>query len=165
MLLARRSNVLHESGYSIRPAMPADAPALQRHCFPTQAVEEVASYLNWCLRQTENGRLVRLVAEANGEAIANAQLTLRGKIAEIGSLVVAEGYRGRGIGTALIAALADIARQRGARALEIGVRPDDERAHTLYVRLGFVPHHQVETNLVSGRRVLYLRRTIPTPLP
>ena len=154
----------HELGYSIRPAMPADALALQQHCFPTQSVEEVASYLNWCLRQAGRGRLVRLVAEADGEAIANAQLTLYGEIAEIGSLVVAENYRGCRIGTALITTLLDAARMRGAQAVEIGVQPDNGAACALYTRLGFVPHRQVETRYAPGGRVLYLRRTITTPL-
>ncbi|MCR4405892.1 MAG: GNAT family N-acetyltransferase [Anaerolineae bacterium] len=154
----------HDLGYSFRPARPADALALQRHCFPTQSVEEVASYLNWCLRQAESGRLVRLVAEANGEAIANAQLTLHGEIAEIGSLVVAENYRGCGIGTALITTLLEAARMHGAQAVEIGVQPDNEDACALYTRLGFVPHRQVETRYAPGGRVLYLRQTITTPL-
>jgi len=33
--------VPREPGYIIRPATLADAPALQRHCFPTQSVEDV----------------------------------------------------------------------------------------------------------------------------
>jgi len=154
--------VPNESGYIIRPATLADAPALQRHCFPAQSVEDVANYLGWCLCQAEKGRLARLVAEVSGEAIANAQLTLHGEVAEIGSLVVAEGCRQRGIGTALIAALADFARERGAQVLEIGVRPDDVRVRALYTRLGFVPHRQVEVSFVPGGRVLYLRRAILT---
>jgi len=146
--------------YAIRPAALTDAPALQRHCFSAQSLEEVTDYLRWCLRQMGRGRIFRLVAEIGGEAVANAQLTLRGPVAEIGSLVVAEAYRGRGIGTALIAALADIARQHGAQSLEIGVLARDERVLTLYTRLGFVPHHQVESRLLPGGRVLYLQRAM-----
>jgi GNAT superfamily N-acetyltransferase len=155
-------NASHEPAYIIRPARLSDALTLQRHCFPEQSVEDVADYLNWCLRQAERGQLVRLVAEVGGEAVANVQLTLRGEVAEIGSLVVAEGYRGRGIGTALIAALTDVARERGAQVLEIGVGPDDEHVRSLYTRLGFVPHHQVEVNFVPGGRVFYLRRAVLT---
>jgi ribosomal protein S18 acetylase RimI-like enzyme len=153
-------NVLHKPKYITRPARLADAPALQHYCFPLQSVADVTSYLSWCLRQAEKGQLVRLVAEVGGEAIANAQLTLHGEVAEIGSLVVADGYRGRGIGTSLIAALTKLARERGAKVLEIGVQPDDERVCGLYARLGFIPYHRVEANSVPGGRVLYLRREI-----
>ncbi|MBC7249461.1 MAG: GNAT family N-acetyltransferase [Anaerolineae bacterium] len=146
--------------YAIRPATLGDAPALQRHCFSTQSLEEVTDYLRWCLRQRAQRRVFRLVAEVGGEAVANAQLTLRGPVAEIGSLVVAEAYRGHGIGTALITTLTDIARQHGAQSLEMGVQAHDERVLALYTRLGFVPHHRVESRLVPGGRVLYLRRAI-----
>jgi len=152
--------VPHKGGCVIRLATLADAPALQHHCFPTQSVEDVANYLGWCLRQAGTGWLVRLVAEVGSEAVANAQLTLHGEVAEIGSLVVAEGYRGRGIGTALIVALAEVACERGAKVLEIGVRQDDERVRALYTRLGFLPHHRVEGGFVPGGQVLYLRRAV-----
>ncbi|MDY7039700.1 MAG: GNAT family N-acetyltransferase [Chloroflexota bacterium] len=155
-------NVSHEAMYVIRPAALDDARALQRNCFPARSLDDVSGYLSWCLHQAEKGQLVRLVAEIDAQAVANAQLTMLGDVAEIGSLVVAEGYRGSGIGTALIAALVDIARERGMKVLEIGVRPDDERVRALYARLGFVPHHQVEVSFVPGGRVLYLRQAIWT---
>ncbi|WP_313796938.1 GNAT family N-acetyltransferase [Falsirhodobacter algicola] len=59
----------------------------------------------------------------------------------IDGLCVAGGYRGRGIGTALIAAICDEARTRGHPAVRLDVVDSNLRARDLYLRLGF---HEVD---------------------
>ena len=146
---------------TIRRVRSSDASALQRHCFPDQALWEVQGYLIWCERQAAKGQMVRLVAEVSGEAMANAQLTLRRDWAEIGSLVVAEGWRRQGIATRLIEALTEIARQQGVRALEIGVSQSAPGVQRLYRSLGFVPYKEVELDFIrEGNRVVYLRKEL-----
>lgn len=57
----------------------------------------------------------------------------------IDGLAVAEGWRGRGLGSALIAALAAEAQARGYRSLRLDVADQNDRARALYERLGFDP--------------------------
>jgi ribosomal-protein-alanine N-acetyltransferase len=122
---------------SIRPAQLDDADALHRHCYPAQVLEDVRDYLAWCLRQADKGRIVRLVAEVDGQAVGNAQLTVWGSEGEIGSLVVAEGYRRRGLAKRLLAELIAEARQRDLAALEIRVCECQPAILAFYERLGF----------------------------
>jgi ribosomal-protein-alanine N-acetyltransferase len=122
---------------SIRPARLDDADALHRHCYPDQALEDVQDYLAWCLRQAEKGRIVRLVAEVDRQVVGNAQLTVWGLEGEIGSLVVAEGYRRRGLARRLLAELIAQAEQRNLVTLEIRVCQRQPAILAFYERLGF----------------------------
>jgi RimJ/RimL family protein N-acetyltransferase len=47
-------------------------------------------------------------------------------------------HRGKGIGTALVRAAIDMAKATGLTRIELTVREHNERAITLYERLGFV---------------------------
>ena len=50
--------------------------------------------------------------------------------------------RGRGVGTAVMGALAAWARDRGAASSYLFTEADNVVAHRLYARLGFAPHHR-----------------------
>jgi ribosomal protein S18 acetylase RimI-like enzyme len=121
----------------IRPACMDDAEAVHRHCYPHNNLDEVRDYLAWCLRQAEKGRIVRLVAEVDGQAVGNVQLTVWGQDGEVGSLCVGKDYRQRGLARRLLTEVIGEARQRGLVALEISV--DDNQAAILafYQKLGF----------------------------
>jgi GNAT superfamily N-acetyltransferase len=121
----------------IRPARLDDAGALQRHCYPDHALEDVQGYLAWCLRQAEKGRIVRLVAQVDGQAVGNAQLTVWGQEGEIGSLVVGQGYRRRGLATRLLTELIAEAARRDLVALEISVCGCQPAILAFYEKLGF----------------------------
>jgi len=56
---------------------------------------------------------------------------------EIG-MMVAAGWRGRGVGSALVAAAIDWARARDLHKLTLGVFPQNEAAIALYRKFGFV---------------------------
>lgn len=73
--------------------------------------------------------------------------------AEIITLGVAPEARRRGIGTALLAAAAREARERGAISLFLEVADDNFAARRLYEELGFVA--------VGKRRAYYARGTLP----
>jgi ribosomal protein S18 acetylase RimI-like enzyme len=62
----------------------------------------------------------------------------------IEDVVVDQTERGGGIGSALVEAAVDVARQAGARTVDLTSRPDREAANRLYQRLGFVRR---ETNV------------------
>jgi ribosomal-protein-alanine N-acetyltransferase len=53
------------------------------------------------------------------------------------TIAVRQAYWGRGIGSALLAALLDAARERGRAEVFLEVRADNPRAHGLYLRRGF----------------------------
>jgi RimJ/RimL family protein N-acetyltransferase len=67
---------------------------------------------------------------------------------ELGMLVAAD-WRGRGVGTALVAAVIDWARERRLHKLTLGVFPHNEAAIALYRQFGFVE---------EGRRAGQIRR-------
>ncbi|RIX31418.1 GNAT family N-acetyltransferase [Amnibacterium setariae] len=66
---------------------------------------------------------------------------LGGGDAELKSMRTAPAARGRGVATAVLVALVDLARERGERRLllETGTGPFFEPAVRLYLRHGFVP--------------------------
>lgn len=152
------------NGVGIRPLALSDVRDLQRYCFPEESPESVADYVKRALRYVERGQAAHLVAEADGHAIANAQLICWRKRAEIGSLVVAEPLRGRGIGTALINALSAAAADLGVEQIEIGADRSKERVLNLYQRLGFAPHKEVcvPGDGINYDHIVYLIKPVPS---
>jgi len=59
--------------------------------------------------------------------------------ATIDDVVVDEAVRGRGVGAALTREALQLAKSRGARAVDLTSRPSREAANRLYQRLGFTP--------------------------
>ncbi len=123
----------------IRPARLEDAGALHRHCYPEASLDDLQHYLAWCLARERQGRILRLVAEVDGQAVANAQLTVWGGVGEIGSVVVAEDHRRQGLARKLITRLIGEARQRGLISAEIAVHEGQTAILAFYRRLGFEP--------------------------
>jgi GNAT superfamily N-acetyltransferase len=58
---------------------------------------------------------------------------------ELVAMWVAPSHRRRGVGAALVARVADWAREQGATTLELGVMATNERAFAAYRRMGFRP--------------------------
>jgi ribosomal protein S18 acetylase RimI-like enzyme len=123
----------------IRPARLDDAQGLQRNCYPDQSLGEVYDYLAWCLRQAKNGRIVRLVAEVEGQVAGNAQLTVWGQEGEIGSLAVGQEFRRRGLARRLLGELIAEAKSKGLTSLEIRVSIDQPAILAFYISMGFHP--------------------------
>lgn len=72
--------------------------------------------------------------------------SFRGKpLINIHDLAVAPGFRGRGIGRALLTAIDDEARCLGCCRVTLEVRADNELAWQLYRRCGFRPSEPAET--------------------
>jgi RimJ/RimL family protein N-acetyltransferase len=97
---------------------------------------------NWQL----DGMFVALVA---GEVVGDlwVEQTSFG-YGEIGMMVAAD-WRGRGVGTALVAAAIDWARTHGLHKLTLSVFPHNDAAIALYRKFGFVE---------EGRRSKQIRR-------
>ena len=90
-----------------------------------------------------------LVAIAGGEIVGQLHVeeTWFG-YGEVGMMVAAD-WRGRGVGSALMAAAIDQSRERGLHKLSLGVFPQNGAAIALYRKFGFVD---------EGRRVEHIRR-------
>jgi RimJ/RimL family protein N-acetyltransferase len=89
------------------------------------------------------------VAVADGEIVGSLSVeTSRFGFGELG-MAVAREWRGRGVGSALLAAAIAWARERGLHKLTLSVFPHNEAAIGLYRKHGFVE---------EGRRVKHFRR-------
>ncbi|HEX6761510.1 MAG TPA: GNAT family N-acetyltransferase [Gaiellaceae bacterium] len=107
---------------------------------PPIDVERLAA--DWTLEGT-------LVAVADGTIVGEVRVEPSWfGFGEIG-MMVAAGWRGRGVGTALVAAAVDWARARGLHKLSLGVLPQNTAAIALYRKAGFVE---------EGRRIRHIRR-------
>ena len=84
-----------------------------------------------------------LAAEESGKVVGFLQaqtydLLYGGRGMNIIALAVAPGWQGRGVGTGLLAALEEGARQEGRDFIRLNARVEREAAHRFYERQGFV---------------------------
>ena len=101
------------------------------------------------LQQMVDSDVIRLLVARQDQAIMGT-LTLAlfriptGVRAWIEDVVVDEAARGQGIGEALNRRALDLAKECGARTVDLTSRPSREAANRLYQRMGFKPR---ETNV------------------
>jgi ribosomal protein S18 acetylase RimI-like enzyme len=137
---------------SVRPAVPADVPALLRLKRQLAILENAefvlhATAKDW-LRDGfgPQARFTAFVAEHAGAIVGMVTASERYYTSWAGcSLYIQDIYvepvcRGRGIGAALLGCVAALALERGSPLVELTVR-EDNPARGLYGRLGF---HQVQ---------------------
>ena len=116
-----------------------------------------------------SGRRVTLVAVAGGEVVGYTNVLwesgygpfrLEG-IPEINDLNVIDGWRKRGVGSALIREAERVAREAGKPVMGIGVglTPDYAAAQRLYPKLGYVPDGRGVHSTRYGD-VTYLTKTL-----
>jgi [ribosomal protein S18]-alanine N-acetyltransferase len=156
---AEGKTIKPDSGVTLRPMVPADLVdviALEHELFsddpwsPEMFADEVA--------QPPESRLY-LIAEADGgdggvaaseivsghaaiggremAGYAGLMFVPGGTQADVLTIAVRPVHWGKGIGSALLGALIDAARERGCTEMFLEVRADNERAHGLYLRRGF----------------------------
>jgi ribosomal protein S18 acetylase RimI-like enzyme len=141
-----------EEPIEIRPARDEDrvplalvfaAVAEERDGIGTEPPVDVeARAASWTLDGT-------IVAVAGGEVIGSIHVGTSGHgYGEIG-MAIAREWRGRGVGSALMAAAIDWARERGLHKLSLGVFAHNAAGIALYRKYGFVE---------EGRRVKQYRR-------
>lgn len=132
--------------FVVRPTTVADVGAV------VELIEAVATEGRWIGaeaidREERHAWLVRSIAadgegaftaESAGRIVGHVGVELRRYgVAELGMLVAAE-WRGRGVGTALLRAALDWARQAGAHKVALQVWPHNAAALGLYRNFGFV---------------------------
>lgn len=137
------------TAWSVRPARPGDAEAW--HALQATIYAEgrafvgdgapAAGALAARLRALHPDQGVVLFAVAAGPPIAWAEAYRLGsrRLAHVAMLTiaVADGWRGRGVGTALMEAIETWARRSRVRKLQLHVRAGNHEAIALYRRLGY----------------------------
>ncbi|MEW6477103.1 MAG: GNAT family N-acetyltransferase [Actinomycetota bacterium] len=79
---------------------------------------------------------VLYLADAGGEIVGSVHASLARGVVDIG-MFVADGYRGGGIGSALLEAVIDWARRNHAHKISLAAWPTNHAAIGLYARYGF----------------------------
>lgn len=68
------------------------------------------------------------------------------------ALAVEPRFRSQGVGTMLIDAATNLAREMGAPGISLSVAKDNDRAHRLYLHLGFEPVGESDGHIVLVKR-------------
>ncbi|MFL5883069.1 MAG: GNAT family N-acetyltransferase [Actinomycetota bacterium] len=131
---------------TVRPATADDVDALvamlvevagEGRWIATEAPVDVEQRRRRLLEDIEREDAIVLLAEAGGRPVGELGLHLaRYGVADLG-MAVAAGWRGRGVGTALLAEAVRRARQAGAHKIALQVWPHNTAAIALYERFGF----------------------------
>ena len=138
--------------WTLRPARPTDARGLARLfddvrregrwlVTPPSALSQPseAFFIGEMLR---SGDGLALVAEADGEPVGTVQISLDRNVvsSHVGtlSIVVADGWREVGVGSALVRTAQGWAREQGLLKVALAVFPDNARAIAVYEHAGFV---------------------------
>mgnify|MGYP003576562881 FL=1 len=126
----------------VREARPSDAPRL------TELIIELGHPItepdvSRNLESLSSNGLLPLVAEHEGEVIGmcgiSAMTTVHrdAPVGRISVMIVAEAWRGRGVGAQLVAEGENRLAERGCQILEVTSNQRRERAHGFYEGLGY----------------------------
>jgi ribosomal protein S18 acetylase RimI-like enzyme len=131
---------------TVRPATLADVDAVvamlvevagEGRWIATEAPVDVEQRRRRVVEDVEREEAIMLVAEVGGQVVGELGLYLaRYGVADLG-MAVAPGWRGRGIGSALLAEAIDRAGKAGAHKVALQVWPHNTAAIALYERFGF----------------------------
>jgi ribosomal protein S18 acetylase RimI-like enzyme len=103
----------------------------------TEAPVDVEQRRRRLVEDIEREDAIVLVAEAGGQLVGELGLHLaRYGVADLG-MAVAAGWRGRGVGSALLAEAVERARAAGAHKIALQVWPHNAAAIALYEGFGF----------------------------
>ena len=139
---------VQETAYRVRPATPADVPSLLRLKRQLAILENAEFVLRATAQDWRrdgfgpHARFTAFVAENAGAIVGMVTASERyytswaGCTLYIQDIYVEPGWRGRGIGAALLGCVAALALERGVPVVELTVR-EDNPARQLYGRVGF----------------------------
>ncbi len=156
MVWNREVDLVGEAGIRILPARPM-RKALQELRMSDTAYDEATRRM---LVESRNDRLDdpqydQMVAMIGDEPAGTAVLLQAGEIGRIENVFIAEQFRRRGVGLALMAHLLAMAKRLALRITVLETTPDNEPAIALYHRCGFDPAGTyVEFEAPEATRVL-----------
>jgi len=138
-------------GFEVRPARPGDARsfleafrsvAAERRFIQTEEVSRTARPYRRRFRRSVTEEAAHLVAVAGGRVVGSISIRrdahpVTRHTASVGMFVTA-GWRGRGVGTALLEEAMRWARDAGVERVDLTVYPHNQAAIALYRTFGFV---------------------------
>jgi GNAT superfamily N-acetyltransferase len=149
---------LHTSSVTLRRAQAADIPAIVDLLAADQlgaardgvrTAADLTAYERAFRAIDDDPAHLLLVAESKGAIAGTLQLSFipglarRGALrAQIEAVRVAAGYRGRGLGGAIVEWAIGEARRRGCSLVQLTSDKSRADAHRFYERLGFVASHE-----------------------
>ena len=105
-----------------------------------------------------NPKAESLVAYVDGDPAGIGYVTVQEEVALVFAMWVDPEHRRRGVATALLDRMADLARAAGARAIELWVTEGEDPAEALYRSAGFVPTGAVEPLRQDSDRLVSAQR-------
>jgi len=108
----------------------------------------------------ENPAYSMIVAEDNGEAIGYGCTCTVCETCDLENVVVAEEYRMSGVGRAILNALVEDVKERGAEKIFLEVRVSNVAAMRLYLSCGFVGVYARTRYYSDGEDCLVMQRVI-----
>lgn len=146
---------------SVRPVRLADMTGLRQWCWPDRSYDQVYRFISFATQLTKAGRGqgFTVLAPDQQTPYGYGQVTGWRTWAEISDLIITEGQRSKGLGTALIQTLVQYARKKmQAEGVEIGAALSNPGAVALYQRLGFQRSYTKMMDVGNGAEtVVYLR--------
>ncbi len=127
-------------GYTLRHAMPSDAPTLTDCIIAAYAAYadqgiDLPPVAEGVLRDIRDN--VVWVAVNGADILGGVILSLRGETADLMNIAVHPGAAGRGVGRALMDAALGAAREAGHRTVELTTHRDTPQNVALYEHLGW----------------------------
>ena len=163
-------------GFTIRPVRPGDAEAvwaLVRELAEYEKLEHVIAgspeALDSALFRQDGPRLEVLIAEVQGEPAGFAAFfenyaTFSGKPSlYLEDIFVPPRFRHQGIGTALLARVAQAAVDRGCARMDWLVQEWNDQAIAFYMALGARPQNEMRPMRLSGEAIEALARKESLP--
>ena len=131
--------------------------------------DALAQALDLFLARPELGFVWLAFADLNGAraavgacVVCHAISTSRGTlVAKLDDVTIARGWQGRGVGSAMLAALCDELRGRGITRIDTACHRDNIGAWRFYERLGFRSLDEVRISLLLGREPAGSPRAAP----
>lgn len=123
--------------------------------------EEEADWLGDRLARVEKGQLIDVVAEVNGEMVANSEVEKRGGfMSHVGyvGIGIKSGYRGIGIGTKLLHTLINESKKAGLEVLVLDVFEINKTAKALYTKMGFKEAGRIPNGIHKNGKYIDLMR-------
>jgi acetyltransferase len=158
----------------IRPIRPDDEPLLVRFHQALSAESVYARYFHLIglsarvaherlarVCAIDDDRELALVADRQDEATGDHAILAVGRLsrppggdeAEF-ALLVADGYQGQGLGTALLRRLIEIGREEGLRRVTAAILPDNHHMQHIAKHLGFRLRHRIDEGVVEAELAL-----------